>query len=1056
MQRLGFFILLCLITTVGWAQKISVSGIVFDESGSLPGASVIVKGSEADQLIGTVTDLDGNFTLETAPNSILVISFMGYQSQEVSLEGRTSLKIQLVSETTELDQVLVVGYGVQKKASSVAAISQTKGEDLLKVGSPNTVSEALQGIMPGVTAIVDNGKPGASSAEILIRGKASWQNSGPLVLVDGVERNMNELDPNEIENISVLKDASATAVFGVKGANGVILITTKRGTLDRPVVSFSANFGFKVPTAQPDFADYVSSMKAWNEALANDKRWSDMIPESTISAWEGAFATGNYGPYNDEFPQVDWWGTMVKDVGYQQNYNINVRGGSDFMKYFLSLGYLNDGDIFETKKNELFDPSFNYKRYNWRANFDFSITKSTTFSVNISGSQGNRNQTGYRINGEGEDGFGQDQFFAQLYGASQNLFPIRWSDGTYGVDFAGGGNLVALFDMGQRTYKYYEGYYDFKLKQDLDFVTKGLSTKLSVSYNSESNTASRIQRYSGGNFGEQSQIAFSRIYDYSQLNSNGTYPYVETRWQNDDFQSPNPGAVYDYMLNGGFRKHLYYELALNYNRTFGVHTVTALALFSRRENEYLLGGSSNTFGIPRRQEDWVGRVTYNYKERYLAEINGAYNGSENFAPGSRFGFFPSATIGWRISEEPLVKEIAGSWLTNLKARYSYGQSGMDRLSEGQRFAYLQNFNSGGNVSFGDYNRTNYGPLYNEGPAANESLTWEVSTKENLGFEFTFFEKLSGSLDLYEEKRENILMDVWSPLWYVQKSATGNIGETKNHGLEFDLGWSENIGANFRYSVKGNIALNDNRIVFRNDGANAENYQRQAGKPIGWQSRYLVADYYQSLDDIFNGAVPNDRTLQSNLIPGDFMFIDYNADGVIDEDGDKVVVKDLQYPGTTYGLQLGAQYKGWGINTLFYGVTNVSKLLPNTILYDNLGGEQGVFKSGPDVMNRWTLENAANAEKPAFHSLGTISGYSQSASTFSYQDASYLRLKNVEISYKFKKSFIQKFGFENFELYCNGNNLITWTKLDKRLDPETRNTSVYPIVRRYNLGVRASF
>jgi TonB-dependent SusC/RagA subfamily outer membrane receptor len=351
----------------------------------------------------------------------------------------------------------VVGYGVQKKATLIGSVSQAKGDDLLKTGSVTTISQAIQGLMPGVVSIINTSRPGADKAQVLIRAIGTWYNTAPLYLVDGVERDINDVDPNEIESISVLKDAAVTAVYGVKGGNGVVIVTTKRGENKRPEIGLSANFGFKQPTMKREYADYITSMNMWNEAATNDKAWGSLIPESTIAAWQNAYDTGNYGPYNDYFPEVDWWDEMVKPWGYQQQYNLNIRGGADFVKYFASFGYLYDGDIFRTIKTELYDPSFWYKRYNWRVNLDFNLTKTTTLSVNLAGKQGNRNQPGFRSTNENADTLGDaysNNFFSTIYQAARHQFPIRWTEGEYageyGVSYDGSGNLRADFDRGQK------------------------------------------------------------------------------------------------------------------------------------------------------------------------------------------------------------------------------------------------------------------------------------------------------------------------------------------------------------------------------------------------------------------------------------------------------------------------------------------------------------------------------------------------------------------------------------------------------------------------------
>lgn len=1054
MQKIGLIVFLCMLTTIGWAQKRLVTGQVYDKEGPVPGASVIVKGSESTQLVGTITDFDGNFSLRASSDEILVVTFIGYVTKEIAVGSNATLNIELENETTQLEDVVVVGYGAQKKASVVGAIAQTKGEDLLRVGSVNTVTEALQGMMPGVTSISSgSGMPGEDAGSIMIRGVASWHNdnNNPLVLVDGVERDMNDVDPNEIENISVLKDASATAVFGVKGANGVILVTTKRGTISKPQVGFSANFGIKQPTAFPEFADYVTSMEMYNEAAANDGLWNQIIPEDKINAWRNAYATGNYGPNNDYFPQVNWWDEVMKDVGFQQQYNVNVRGGTKFMKYFASLGYLNDGDIYNGQANDDFDPSFNFKRYNWRVNLDLNLTKTTVFSANMAGKVGYQHQPGYRIDGDGSS-VGHKQFFNTLYSSSRNQYPAVWSDGTYAADQGGGGNpLVALNTGGERENKTFQGFLDFKINQKLDFITKGLSAKGSFSYSTSSMFQSNIT--AGGWAFSPNAIMYSRSYDFSNPNSDGTLPLIsDARWPDDESRIGPVAATYDTFKT--YETKTYYEFAMNYARKFGDHNVTGLALFSRRERK------PGSYEVQYRQEDWVGRVTYGYKDRYLVEANGSYNGSEAFAPGLRFGLFYSGSLGWRISEEPFIKEIAGDWLDNFKARYSYGTSGVDG---NERFLYQQNYNIAatnnfwrGGVHFGDTQTILQTPLYREGDAANPNATWETSIKENLGFEFGFINKINGTVDLYREKREDILMDVWAPLWYLPTGsvATGNLGETKNRGVEIDLKWNDAIGDNMRYWIGGNASFNENRIVYRNDGVNTPEHLMHAGKPINWTTTYINNGYYTSLDDIYNYATPNSEPEQSLLVPGDQLYVDYNGDGVITAD-DKVVTEEVKYPLNTYTVTGGMSYKGWSFNLMFYGVSNVNKLVPDYILYDNLNGDSGNYSANPDVTGRWTVDNQGNAVKPALHT-GQYNGYSQKESTYSYRDASYWRLKNVEVSYSLNKATLNKLKMGKLQIYVNGNNLITFTKLDSRLDPEASTLGAYPMVRRYNIGVRASF
>jgi TonB-linked SusC/RagA family outer membrane protein len=969
--------------------------------------------------------------------------------KEVPVNGQTVLSIELLSETTQLDDVVVVGYGTQTKASAIASIIQTKGEDVLKAGSVTSVTEAIQGAMAGVTAQVTNGKPGDSDAlNINIRGVATWTDSDPLVLVDGVERGMDDVDPNEIDKISVLKDASATSVFGVKGANGVILITTKRGIVsDKPTISFSANYGVKSALVIPKYTDYVTAMNMWNEALANDGQWDDIIAESTISAWENAYESGLVGN-DDAFPEVDWWDECIKP-GFQQQYNVNVRGGSEFMKYFVSLGYLNDGDIFDTEKNELFDPRFYYKRYNWRTNFDLKLSSTTELSVNLAGKYAHRNQAGYRVDGDTEDGYGQSSFFNLLYQGTSHTFPIKWSNDTWGTNSTGSGNLRLRLDLGQRIYKYYDGMYDFKINQDLAFITKGLTAKGSLSYSTSSTYENTIQRYEGGNFGVENAIRYSRDYDYTSQNDDGSYDYSETRWPDDETQETPTLATYDNLLEEGYTRKFYYELALNYVRSFGNHNVSGLALFSRRQKTVLEDSSDDTFDYEYRQEDWVTRVTYNYKERYLFEFNGAYNGSENFALGKRFGFFPSATVGYRVSEEPFVKKLMGDFLNNLKVRYSYGSSGIDGGSS-DRFAYLQSYEvSGNSVNFGMYSDNTSNTIYQEGDPANVNATWETSTKQNLGIEFKVLSKLSGSIDLYKERRTDILMDIWSPLWYNTSDATGNVGETKNHGYELQLCWDQKIGQDLNLSLGGTYAMSENRIVERGDGVYEEEYMKYAGKPIGYTEAYKVLGTYNSLNDIYNFTTPESSTNQTYMIEGDFIYADYNADGVID-DSDMVPIKAYTKPLKNYSFNVGAAYKGWSVNFNFYGVYDVYKQISSGMITANSSGSSGIYRATTDVAEAWY----SGGLETAMHSV--YGDYSEYTSTFYYQNCSYLRLKNAELSYRFSKKTLKPLNISALQVYTNGSNLYTWTNYNENIDPEQSGSGYYPMVRRFNLGVRVTF
>lgn len=1044
MQKLLLLLSFALLAINGYGQQSTIRARIVDDEGPLIGVSVVVKGSTN----GTATDPDGVFQLQAEPNETLTISYIGYKTIEMPV--RNALKtpvIQMTSLSRELDEVVVVGYGVQKKVSSVASITTTKGEDLLKGGNVNTVSEALQGKLNGVVAVNSTGKPGDNAASIFIRGKASWNNTDPLVLVDGIQRNMNDVDINEIESVSVLKDASATAVYGVRGANGVILVTTKRGSDQKPKISFSANFGFKQPTATLEWADYVTSMKMFNEAAANDKQWDKQIPQSTISAWENAYATGNYGPYNDIFPQVDWYDAMMRSVGISQNYNVNVRGGTDKMSYFASVGYQYDGDNYKIEKQKDFDPRNNFRRYNWRSNFDFKLTKATLFSVNIAGKIGYRNETA------------GDENFTKILQSPSNTFPIKYSDGYWGDAEAMGYNIVSNVNTrGQNMYKSFQGWYDVTLKQDLSFLTKGLSVKGKLAYNQSMDTRSSI--IAGGIHGnngfeaQSSIIRFYRKYDYANpiTNPDGsvTYPMIqEIRHPNNQASENLPvQASYDNLSGAGRR--LYYEFAVEYNRRFGDHQVSALALLNRQIIDNKVG-DKNTMEFSAYTEDWVGRVTYNWKERYLAEVNMAYTGSEKFAPGQRFGFFPSFSVGWRISEESFIKKLTGEYLSNLKMRYSYGKVGSD--AGAPRFNYMQIYNQGGNILLGNSQNVGFGPTYSEGTTANPSSTWEVAIKQNLGLEIGLWNKLSLNLDFFNENRTGILMTPrTTAAWFGAALPSVNIGEIKNHGLEVELGWNDKIGSDVHYRANFNLACSENRIVFRDDPRDLAQHLKDAGKPIGWQSRYLATGNFGSIDDIFNYAQTGiSGASTSGVIPGDLIYIDYNGDGVIDSN-DQVAVSQMDYPLTTLALNLGVEYKGFGISALLYAPLGVYKLQFDQFLWDF---PMSNIKAQPNTLDRWTPDksNSTGIIRPSTH---LVRNHNATESTYRYTNYSYLRLKNVEVSYKLPKRLLSTINISDCQFYVTGSNLLTISGVDSRVDPETGGPGSYPIVRTYTVGARLSF
>ena len=1034
------FLSLLLSPPLLWGQNHSIKGQIVDAKSNEPliGVNITVEGTSN----GTISDVDGHFTLTATPDAVLKISYIGYR--EILLKVADLKKdaiISLEEDSKQLEEVVVVGYGVQKKVTSVGSITQTGGNELMKGGSVNSVSEALQGKLNGVVAINSSGMPGDNEVKMYIRGKSTWDNTDPLVLVDGIERNMNDVDMNEIESISVLKDASATAVYGVRGGNGVILITTKRGTDTAPVINFSANYTFKSPTTSMKLADHVTAMQAYNMAMANDASWDKLIPQSTIDAWSRAYAEGNYGAYNDVFPYVNWWDELITG-GFTQNYNINIRGGTDYMKYFASAGYQGDGDIYDLKKNDDFDPRHTYKRYNWRSNFDFNFTKSTKLSINIAGSMGYRNKS-----------IDNDSPFNRILTESTSDHPIMYSDGNWGDDEEK--NPVANMNLGgAKLRKTFQGWYDASLEQKLDFITKGLKVAAKVSYSSSSTTNTDV--YRGGGSADQalkSIVRYHRVYDYANpvVNTDGTitYPMIEDKRLPTSESVPLPPGVTMWDGLDAYTRRFYYEFSVAYNRSFNDHNVSALALVNRKiYDERYTENNTQYMRFPNYNEDWVGRVTYNWKERYLTEMNISYTGSEKFA------LFPSFSLGWRLSEEPFIKKSIGKVLTNAKFRYSWGKVGSD--AGAKRWNYIQQFTSDGNITLGtDASGQIWGPLYHEGDVANLNSTWEKSTKQNLGIEIGLWNKLDITLDLFDEKRKDILMEPQTTSFITgAKFNALNIGSTKNHGFELELHYNDKIGSDFRYHVGFTLASSENRVVFRDDPVNGPDHLKEAGKPIGHQNRYLAVGNYETIDDVFNNAQTGsiNSVAPGQVVPGDFIYIDFDSNGILNGQ-DKVAVDELNYPLHTYGLNLGFDWKGLSFSAMFYAPTGVYKLV-NSVYSASF--KSGKINAQPDVMNAWTPEtaNTSGVRAPALH-LTNDGAFNGTESTYRYQNFSYLRLKTMELGYNLPKKWLKTVGLKSLQVYVTGNNLLTWWGGDDRIDPEGEQAK-YPILRSFTSGVRVSF
>lgn len=1000
-----------------------VKGVVTDPSGEpLIGATVLEKGSTN----GTATDIDGMFqlNLKDARKGILVVSYVGFASQEIPVAGKTDFKIVLQEESEVLNDLVVVGYGQQKKESVVGAISQVNSGDLLETPSAN-LSQAIAGKIPGVITSQTSGAPGADDAAIYIRGRATFSGDAqPLILVDGIERSFSQIAPDDIETISVLKDASATAVYGVRGANGVMLITTKRGKDQKPVVSLTASWQWQTPTRKDTYLDSYQSVSLLEEALANDGLPSQ-YSSSDIEMYGRSVAGQLSGIDALLYPNVDWYDEILRSSAPSQRYNASVRGGTKRMRYYASLEYYDQESLFKNLSNDPYgnSSSLNYKRYGFRANADFFLTKDLQLSVNF----GTRFEERRGPNSDERDNF--SNIFYQLNHTPGWLFPIAYqvSDGDMTKTLYGGSsqyqsNVYATLAEGG----YYKGTNtvnetNFIADYKMDWLTLGLSARAMMSFDYES----------------YHRTLYSKGFATYELNDRANYESIDAYNRfNKDTQLTNSRDSFSLYK-------LYMEAQVNYSRVFDdVHDVTAMVLYMQND----LRRNSE---LARRYQGVVGRVTYAFDSRYLFEFNAGYNGSENFAKGRRFGFFPAFSAGWRISQESFM-ERTSDWLSNLKLRASYGQVGNDNANN-QRFLYEQKWSQIGN----DYYFGNSGVTgIFEQQYPNYLVTWERAHKYNVGLEFGFFNNaLSGNIDFFWEKRNNILAEYQTrPLWFGSTSALGNLGKTENKGFEIELHYSNMIGNDFKYNIGATYSHAKNKITEMNEPAGKTDYRKRTGHVIN-QYFGLVADGFVTKADIDGGNLP--VSTFGDVKPGDLKYRDMNKDGFIDERDDTFIgYSDI--PENTYAINLGAEWKGIGFSMMFQGVDHVSRYYDAEAMFAFVaGGKVKVHHLDRWNPSRSEAENLANAKYPLLH-YDSYGNHNQRANSFFLKNGSFFRLKNIELSYSLPEKWIKHVGMSQCRVFFNANNLVTWDHLNGLTDPESNGSNRYPICKTMNVGLNIQF
>ena len=1038
-------------------------GKVVDDRTSEPlvGATVKVKGST----IGTITDIDGNFALDIPDNIspiVFEVSYMGYASKEAAPAKTTGFTIRLAEDSQTLEEVQIIAYGKQSKMSVTAAISSIDTKELLKSPS-GSVANALSGAVTGLSSIQPSGQPGAENPSIYIRGTGSLSDelSKPLILVDGVERSFFQMDSHEIESITVLKDAASTAVFGVRGANGVVLVTTRRGVSGKPVISLNSSFGLTQALRNLKGVDSYTYATLYNEAQLSD---NPSLTESQLGF--SPFVIDMFRTNEDPimFPNVDWNDYLFKNLAWQTQHNLTLSGGGERFRYFVSLGYLlQDGML--KQLGESYDPNYQYKRFNYRSNVDIDIAKSTLLKVNIGGHVGAKREPR------------TDELWRK----------VLWSTPFSSPGIVDGKLISNIYSnryisIGERScpldYYYNYGYnvdtdnvlnLDLALEQKLDFITPGLSMNIKGAYNTNYNV--KASRTPSGADSMCTPIYLGSIetpgMDFWDPRFDRTIVY----------QTDGVSGLHEQMSYGeevGRGRNWYGEFSLNYSRSFGDHDVSALFLYNQSKKYYpetKIDGKVFYMDIPTAYVGYVGRMTYAYKKRYMVDLNAGYNGSENFAPDKRFGFFPAVSAGWILSEEKFMKKQ--KVIDFLKLRASYGIVGNDKM-ENARFLYMAGAWSGyntvakgqGSWQFGKDGGTGLLPDAKENTMGNPDVTWEKVAKQNYGIDLKMFDsRLSLTADVFFEKRKDILSTRNTlPAITDINLPKINLGKVNNHGYELSLGWNDRAGK-VDYWLKANVSYAKNKIIYMDEVVPNEPYMAETGRSTGLTYGYIFDRLLQKDDFDADGNLKKDENGRQILPqmalgtprPGDALFKDLNGDGVINGD-DKTRFGYAQRPDYVFGFLGGLKWKNLEFSMQWTAAMNASRVLDGE--YRNAFGSTNsrmLLKFLAD--GRWTEENP-NSRFPRLTFMNK-SHYLQTSDLW-LMNGSYLRLKTAEISYTLpRKDFLKKVGIESVRFYCNGYNLLTlFSDLnDIDIDPEgvtDGGNNNYPNIRIYNFGVNILF
>lgn len=1042
------------------SNKITVSGTVLDKTTNDPliGVSVVVKGVAN---AGTITDMDGKFTLKLPyAEAPLVFSYLGYQPQEIVPGAKKELTVLLQEDTKALQEVVVVGYTKQRKETMIGSVATITTKDLTQSPTAN-INNALAGRLPGL--IVNQyagGEPGVDQSELFIRGKATYGNQSAIVIVDGIERDMSYLAPDEIETFTILKDASATAAYGIRGANGVIVITTKRGkAAEKATVNLKASIGINQPIGFPEYLGSADYATLYNEARLNDAKMTgadisslNLFSQQAIDNFRRAKGDNSDGLGYD----WDYYDFAFKP-GLQEDVSLSIRGGTDKVRYYVLANYFSQGGNYKYSNAGEYDSQTKFTRYNFRSNIDININRYLSTRLDLGARITDRNAPGttagrlmticatqppYLPILVEENAHPQNEEYIQ-----QNPRGMLYGDNIYRYNLLG--ELSRTGYLNEKN-TYLNG--SFAMNLDMEFLTKGLKAEVMFSYDaSEGRWINRkLDTYKDGYREYPKYATFMPIEGSDAYMAGGHYMGA--------YKTGNKYDI-DQTIGNGFSHNAsdgrtYIQARLDYNRLFSNrHEVTAMLLANR-------GNRTVNNELAYHSQGITGRFAYYYNQKYLMEFNFGYNGSENFTPGKRYGFFPAGSIGWVVSEEEFMKKA--SWIDFLKVRASYGLVGSDNVSS--RFPYLAFYGGGSGYDFGNNFGTNVGGT-SEGNLANANLTWEKARKLNVGIDFTTLnQRLALTIDVFYEYRFDIITDMNSdgimgyPDIVGKDAALQNLGEVSNRGVDIELSWNDKIGKDFRYYIRPNLTFSRNRLEYKAEVARKNSWRKETGKRL-YENFVYVFDHFVADQEEADRLNKIGYQPWGQLIPGDVVYKDLDRNGVIDDE-DRTAMGNPRSPELMFGIPFGFQYKNFDFSVLLQGATKSSILLNGAAVFDFPQFEQDKIGRVKKMhLDRWTPETAATAKYPALH-YGTHDNNKNGNSSLFLYDASYLRLKNVEIGYNVSPKLLRKFHVQQARIYVQGLNLLTFDKLgDVDIDPETKSgdgASWYPIQKVFNFGIDITF